>query len=172
MQNFNGNLSIMPVADIIQWADNNKRTGTLILSQGGLQKKFFIQDGDIIYIWSNCEGGHFNNFLEDQSLISQDELTKAYADSEALGLPFISYLLSQKILSRENLEQSLREAAEIVLTSALEWTTGTFEFDDTLPKYLLDSPVRLGSFQVLLEATRHLDERRQGGQDEAGMVMD
>lgn len=171
MRKFNGNLSLMPVADLIQWADNSKRSGTLILSQHGRQKKFYIQDGKIIFIWSNCEGEHFGNFLKDQSHISQDELDNAFTDSESLGLPFIGYLLAEKAVTREQLEETLRKAAEAVLTSALKWDTGLFEFADDLPRFVLNSPVRLNSIQVLLESVRHFDEDRMGNNVDAEMVL-
>lgn len=171
MRKFNGNLSLMPLADLIQWADNSTRSGTLILSQRGRQKKFYIQDGKIIFIWSNCEGEHFGNFLKDRSHISQDELDKAFADSESLGLPFIGYLLSEKIFSKAQLEEILRTAAEAVLTSALKWDTGIFEFVDDLPAFVLNSPVRLDSIQVLLESVKSFDENRLGNQVDAEMVL-
>jgi putative nucleotidyltransferase with HDIG domain len=171
MRKFNGNLSLMPLADLIQWAENSKRSGTLILSQHGRQKKFYIQDGKIIFIWSNCEGEHFGNFLKDLSRISQDELDKAFSDSESLGLPFIGYLLAEKALTKDQLEDILRRAAEVVLTSALKWDTGIFEFNDDLPRFVLNSPVRLNTTQVLLESVRSFDENRLGNQVDAGMVL-
>jgi putative nucleotidyltransferase with HDIG domain len=171
MRKFNGNLSLMPLADLIQWANNSTRSGTLILNQRGRQKKFYIQDGKIIFIWSNCDGEHFGNFLKDQSCISQDELDKAFTDSESLGLPFIGYLLSENIFSKEQLEDILRKAAEVVLTSALKWDTGIFEFIDDLPGFVLNSPVKLDSIQVLLESVRSFDENRLGNQVDAEMVL-
>jgi putative nucleotidyltransferase with HDIG domain len=171
MRKFTGNLSLMPLADLIQWADNSKRSGTLILNQHGRQKKFYIQDGKIIFIWSNCEGEHFGNFLKELSHISQDELDKAFNDSESLGLPFIGYLLAEMTLSKNQLEDSLRRAAEVVLTSALKWDTGIFEFTDDLPRFVLSSPVRLNSTQILLESVRNFDENRLGDQIDAEMVL-
>ncbi len=171
MRKFNGNLSLMPLVDLIQWADNSKRSGTLILNQHGRQKKFYIQDGKIIFIWSNCEGEHFGNFLKDQSQINQDELDKAFTDSESLGLPFIGYLLSEQIFSQEQLEEILRKAAEVVLTNALKWDTGIFEFVDDLPRFVMNSPVRLNSIQVLLESVRRFDENRVGSQVDADLVL-
>jgi putative nucleotidyltransferase with HDIG domain len=171
MRKFNGNLSLMPLADLIQWANNSTRSGTLILNQRGRQKKFYIQDGKIIFIWSNCEGEHFGNFLKEQSFTSQDDLDKAFSDSESLGLPFIGYLLSEKIFSKEQLEDILRKAAEVVLTSALKWDTGIFEFVDDLPAFVLNSPVKLDSIQVLLESVRNFDENRLGNKVDAEMVL-
>ena len=162
----------MTVADLIQWTDNSKRSGTLILNQHGRQKKFYIQEGKIIFIWSDCEGEHFGNFLMDQSHISQDELEKAFTDSEFLGLPFIGYLLSENILSKERLEEILKKSAELVLSSALKWDTGIFEFTDDLPGFVLNSPVRLNSMQLLLESVQHFDENNLGSRVDAKMVLD
>ena len=172
MRKFNGNLSLMPLADLIQWANNSKRSGTLILSQHGQQKKFYIQDGKIIFIWSNCEGEHFGNFLKGQLNISQGELDSAFNDSESLGLPFVGYLLSEKVLSKEQLENTLKKTAEVVLTSALKWDTGIFEFIDDLPGFVVNSPVRLDSIQLLMESVRRFDEDRLGNQVDAGMILD
>lgn len=172
MRKFNGNLSLMPLADLIQWADNSKRSGTLVISQHGRQKKFYIQEGKIIFIWSNCEGEHFGGFFKERADISQEELDNAFTDSESLGLPFIGYLLSRNIYTKVQLEEILKRAAEAVLTSALKWDTGIFEFTDDLPRFVLNSPVRLNSIQVLLESVRHFDEDRLGDQVDADKVLD
>jgi putative nucleotidyltransferase with HDIG domain len=171
MRKFNGNLSLMPIADLIQWATNSTRSGTLILNQHGRQKKFYIQDGKIIFVWSNCEGEHFGNFLVHQSNINRDELDKAFADSVSLGLPFIGYLLSEKFFSNDQLEDILRKAAETVLINALKWDTGVFEFVDDLPGFVLNSPVRLDSTQVLLESVQYFDENRLGNQVNSELVL-
>lgn len=161
----------MSLSDLIQWADNSKRSGTLILSQNGRQKKFYIQNGKIIFIWSNCNGEHFGDFLKVQTAINQDELDKAFSDSESLGLPFIGYLLSEKLISRDQLSDVLRKAAEAVLTDALKWDTGIFEFIDDLPSFVLNSPVILNSAQVLLESVQSFDEDQLGVQIDSAMVL-
>ena len=171
MQNITGSLSVMPVADIVQWANSSKRTGTLVLCLNEQHKKLYIQDGDIIYVWSDCDGAEFENILENQLSLDSNTLNKAYADSKLLGLPFISYLLSEGYFSKEIFEETVRKSTERVLIGALEWKTGLFEFVHGLPELLQDSPVRLSSFQVLLESTRHSDEgRRDERSDNDGVL--
>ncbi len=172
MRKFNGNLSLMPLADLIQLLDHSKRSGTLILNYHNQQKKFYFQDGKIIFIWSNCEREHFGYFLKDQANISQDVLDKAFTDSESLGLPFIGYLLSEKVFLREQLEDILRKAAEVVLANAFKWDTGIFEFIDDLPRFVMNSPIRLDSIHVLLESERHFDEDSPDNQVNSGKVLD
>jgi len=171
MQIINGNLKVMPVADIIQWAENNKRTGILLLSQGTNHKKFYIEDGNIVYLWSNCDGDQVLNLFESQLAISPDDLKRAYSNSELLGLPFVSYLLSESHYSQEYFENALRASAEAVLTNALEWNTGSFEFNGELPVSFQNSPVKLSAFNVLLESLRQHDECRRGNHADSRMVI-
>ena len=171
MQKMTGFLNIMRVTEIIQWLVSSKRTGTLILIQDDRQNKIYFQDGKIIYIWSNCEADETVNFLECQSHSRRDELASASANSEALGLPLIGYLLSQKFFSSEQFEALLKEGAETLLTSVLTWDTGTFDFDPELPQFLLNSPIGLNTFHILFESTLRLDESHRDSQVDAEMVM-
>lgn len=161
----------MSVMDIIQWADNSKRTGTLTLFQDRRQKKFYLQDGQVIFVWSDCVGERIADFLRFETLISQQKLSEALSDSEMLGLPFIGYLQSEKIISMARLEGVLRQVAEAALSSALSWETGTFEFVDELPGFVQNGPVRLSSTKLLLESVQRFDESRREQQTDTERVM-
>ncbi|NVN91154.1 MAG: HDOD domain-containing protein [Desulfuromonadales bacterium] len=161
MRTIHGNLSLMTVMDIIQWADNSKRTGTLTLIQENRQKKFYLQDGQIIFVWSDCEGERIADFLQFEMVISQQKLSDALSDSEMLGLPFIGYLYSEKIISKPRLEEVLKQVAEAALLSAFSWETGMFEFVDELPSFVQNGPVKISSTRVLLESAQKFDESRQ-----------
>ena len=171
MRTIHGNLSLMSVMDIIQWADNSKRTGTLTLFQGNRQKKFYLQDGQIIFVWSDSEGERIADFLQFEMVISKKKLNEALSDSEMLGLPFVGYLYSEKIISKPRLEEVLRLVAEAALLSAFSWETGMFEFVDEIPSFVQNGPVKLCSTQVLLESVQKFDESRQQYQVDTKLVM-
>ena len=78
----------MPIMDIIQWADNSKRTGTLLLRRQEQQKKIYMQDGKIIFIWSENEGERIADFLQLETAPSQKKLKEARADPGLRGLSF------------------------------------------------------------------------------------
>jgi hypothetical protein len=132
MRSIQGNLSLMTLSDLFQWADNSKRTGTLSISQQGSNKKFYLQEGKVIFIWSDSRGERLVDYLRLESAISQEELKEIVADAENLGLPFIGYLLSQNIISQKKLNKICRQVAHNAMTDALKWETGDFEFVDTL----------------------------------------
>lgn len=171
MRTISGNLSLMSVMDIIQWADSNKRSGTLTLNRDDRQKKIYLQDGQINFVWSDCEGERIADFLQFETVVSQKKLNDALSDSEMLGLPFIGYLYSEKIISRPRLEDVLRQVAEAALLNALSWETGTFEFVDELPSFVQNGPVKLCSTQVLLESVQKFDESRQKTQFDSMRVI-
>ncbi len=157
--------------DIIQWADNSKRTGTLLLRRQEQQKKIYMQDGKIIFIWSENEGERIADFLQLETAASQKKLKEALADSELLGLSFVGYLYSEKLINRPNLEEALKQVAEAALTDVLRWETGTFEFIDELPSFVLNGPVKLNSTQIMLESTQKFDETCHSDHKNADQVI-
>lgn len=161
MRSIQGNLSLMTLSDLFQWADNSKRTGTLSISQQGSNKKFYLQEGKVIFIWSDSRGERLVDYLRLESAISQEELKEIVADAENLGLPFIGYLLSQNIISQKKLNKICRQVAHNAMTDALKWETGDFEFVDTLPTFVLNGPVKLDSMQLLMESVQTYDETGQ-----------
>jgi putative nucleotidyltransferase with HDIG domain len=157
--------------DIIQWADNSKRTGTLILFQDNRQKKIYFQDGQIIFVWSDCGGERIADFLQFETVVSQQKLSEALSDSEILGLPYIGYLYSQGIVALPRLEEILRLVAQAALLDALGWETGMFEFVDELPGFVLNGPVKLSSTQLLLESLQKFDETHQKSRIDSDRVI-
>lgn len=161
----------MSVMDIIQWADNSKRTGTLILFQDNRQKKIYLQDGQVIFVWSDCQGERIADFLQFETVISQQKLSEALSDSEMLGLPFIGYLYSEGIVALPRLEEILRLVAQAALIDAMAWESGMFEFIDELPAFVLNGPVKLNSTQLLLESLQKFDETQQKSRVDSDRVM-
>jgi len=172
MRAIRGNLSLMSVIDLIQWADNSKRSGTLILSRQERQKKIYFQSGRIIFVWSNSKGESIADFLQIEAAITQQQLKDALNDSESLGLPFIGYLLTEKIASKKGLEQVLKQVAEAALIDALKWETGTFEFNDLLPGFVINGPVTLSPTSILLESVRRFDETGQADTVDAQRIIE
>jgi len=161
MRSIQGQLSLMSLMDLIQWADTNNRSGTLMITDQEHEKKFYFQNGKIIYVWSERRGERIIDFLRLETSMSQQQLEAHIADSQNLGLPFISYLLSEKIISKERLEDIIRLVAQSALTDALKWGAGEFKFSGDLPGFVFNGPIKLDSLQLLMESAKEFDESRQ-----------
>ncbi|HPX60242.1 MAG TPA: HDOD domain-containing protein [Deltaproteobacteria bacterium] len=161
MRKISGNISLMSLADITQWADNSMRSGTLTISHQNRLKKFYFQDGKIIFVWSDAIGERIADFLQVESALTQQALKENIDNSESLGLPFIGYLLSRQIVSWEEMKDILKRVAKTAMSDAMSWETGDFEFVDELPSFVLNGPVRLDTSQILMESVQVFDETRQ-----------
>jgi putative nucleotidyltransferase with HDIG domain len=172
MRSIQGSLSLMSVPDILQWAEQNKRTGTLSFRREGNEKKIYFQDGMILLVSSDKEGERLAEFLHGAG-INVDVIKEAFKTAEVLGIPFVGYLLSQEVVNQAKLEEILNCIAERAIRDTLKWETGTFEFVDVVPPTVLNGPLQLRTSWLIMEAVRVFDEGRdQLGMDSAAVVAE
>lgn len=172
MQTMHGNLSFISILDLIQWADNSKRSGILILSNNELQKKFYFQGGKIILVDSGLNNELLDNFLILESNLSPQDVKEKNSVADKLGLPFISYLISEKIISKEVMNQIIRHLALSAVVDILKWQSGEFEFNDDMPSSVLHGPIKLDSAELLMESANKFDESRQEDIPDIKLIAD
>jgi len=171
MRKISGNLSLMSVLDVIQWAESSRRSGTLVLSKFEQEKRFYLQDGKIIFVWSVGGEDHFFDLLLRETGIAQKELSDALAEAKSLNIPLIGYLHSADKVETGILEEVLREMVKAELIDALQWGTGTFDFLDELPAIVSNGPLLLNSSLVMLEALKKYDETQLSGKVDTALVL-
>lgn len=64
MKNVSGEIDIMALPDVMQWAEVNRKTGTLTFKYQGISKMFYFQQGKIIFVSSQKEGERLGEFLQ------------------------------------------------------------------------------------------------------------
>ena len=171
MRKISGSLSLMSVLDVIQWAENSRRSGTLILSKFEQEKRFYLQDGKIIFVWSVGEEDHFFDALLHATGIGQKELSDALAEAKSLNIPLIGYLHSARKVETPVLEEVLREVVKTELIDALQWGAGSFDFIDDLPAIVSNGPLLLNSSLVMLEALKKYDETQLSGKVDSALIL-
>ncbi len=172
MQTMHGYLSFISILDLIQWADNSKRTGTLVLSYDGLQKKFYFQDGKIILVDSGLNDELLDDFLMLESHLSLQDLQEKNSIADRLGLPFIGYLISENIISKEIMKKIIRHIALSAVLDVLKWQSGEFEFNSDIPSSVLHGPIKMDSSMLLMESVNKFDESRKGNTTDISFVVD
>lgn len=167
-----GSLSLMPLADLIQWIDGTKKSGTLIVNHDDCTRRFFFQDGRLIFVWCDQEGQILYDAIRDQFGLPMERILEALKQSEQLGISFVGLLSSEEGIPLERLGGLITSLAEHSLTTSLSWRAGHFRFNDFLPAAVLCSPVNIKPTRVLLDSTVQIDEARLNEQSNLDPVLD
>lgn len=158
---FEGNLGTMPVADLLQWASNGRRTGTLRVANADTTKMIYIRKGVIVSCTSTDPREFLGHFLVSHGAIDETALREAISDQERNSGLLGQLLVQRGAITQERLEEMLRIKAEEAIFDLFTWTDGHFRFlDDDLPGYEL-VPISLGVQGLVLEGMRRLDEWRR-----------
>ena len=172
MKTMHGYLSFISILDLIQWADNSKRSGTLALSYNGLQKKFYFQDGKIILVDSGLNNELFDDFLMLESNLSLQDFQEKKTIADSLELPFIGYLISKNIISKEIVKKRIRQIALTTMIDVLKWQSGEFEFNSDIPSSVLHGPIKMDSSMLLMESVNKYDETRKESTTDINLIVD
>lgn len=143
MKRITGDLSLMSLQDLLQWAQEKALSGTLRVCREKTEKKFYLQEGKLLFVTSNAQGERVAEFLGGTGLIPQQQIRSLIAESRDLGIPFTRHLLDRKAIERDQLETAISQLATLALAHSLRWEEGLFEFTTLLPPTILDGPIRV-----------------------------
>ncbi|MCD6417662.1 DUF4388 domain-containing protein [bacterium] len=155
---FQGNLSSVSFPDVLQLLTLSKKTGTLSLRRGNIEKKVYFKNGAIIYAESSVQEDRFDNILLSAGILKLDDLQKAKKVQELTGKDLASTLVYLNIAPKEKVAEISRKYVENIVFSLFSWEDGEFIFDEgELP----DTDVivsSLNTMNILMEGTRRIDE--------------
>lgn len=156
-----GDLLTMGLPDVLQWIAVGQKTGTLHIERGSLQKRIFVRDGSIFSSWSNDPRESLGQFLIRLRLVSEEQLFTALLAQEEKGRLIGSILVTDGLLTEDDLKQALKLKAEETLYDLFLWPSGQFEFrEGELPDDILIS-YETSVTPVILEGIRRVDEWRR-----------
>ncbi len=156
-----GDLTLMPLPDILQWIEISNKTGTLTITDGNIKKRFYLQDGKIIFVSSNKKEERVGECILKKKLVDSNTLKKALQKSRHLGIPFTGYLISEGLIDLKTLETILKEMVEAAFLDTLRWEGGIFEFVDSVPPNVINGPVKLSISFMLLQSLKLFDESKK-----------
>lgn len=166
-----GSVSLMPVSDLIQWIEGSKKSGTLIVTHEDCTRRFFFQEGKLIFVWCDHDEQQLFDSIAEQFGLSLQTIAESLKNSDRLGISFMGLLSSEQGIPLERLGSLITGFAERALTSVLTWHTGRFRFHDLLPASVLCSPVTITPSQVLLDSTVQIDEARHAVKTDTDPVL-
>lgn len=153
-----GSLSLMTLSDLMQWIEVSRRSGTLTVTNDEITKRFFFQDGKLIFIWSDKEGEQLCQALHEATGLPLELIFETLRTAEQLGISCVGYLSSEQGIPLERLVSLINSLAEQAMADVITWKAGRFRFSDNLPLTVLSSPVNLPTTRVLMESAVLIDE--------------
>lgn len=171
MKKISGDLAFMPLPDLMQWAEMHQKSGTLHFIQKDKDRLLYFDQGKIIFATSRTAGERLGEFLLKSAHLDKKQLQTALQKSKKLKIPFTSYLISEKIIQKDGLNEIILKYAEAIVVDAMDWQDGSFEFSETLPKEIINGPVKLEIMPLLFESFRKIDESQKNHQPDVQKIL-
>lgn len=153
-----GNLRTMQLEELLQWLSQSKKSGTLEIINGRVEKKIFFKDGLILSSASNKPEEYLGHFLVSHGLITDDQLRRAIELQETSRMLLGMILVNNGAIAEKELTRMLRLKAEESVYDIFSWTEGDFRFlDDILPDSAM-VPMRMDVTGIVMEGVQRLDE--------------
>lgn len=155
---FSGRLSAFPIGDLLQWAQNEQRTGALVIRRSGREKRIYFQGGDVVSCYSSEAAEFFGQHLLVGGLIDEMALVRALTLCQREGKRLGVALNSLGILRPEVVLDALRRQIQELVCDIFLWQHGIFYFEADLPPREELLPEPLSSVALAMEGARWSDE--------------
>lgn len=153
-----GNLQTMQLSELLQWLSQSKKTGTLVIDDGAVEKRIFFADGRIVSSSSSDPREYLGQFLISRGHITEEEMNGAIQMQEKTGMLLGKILVSIGAVSKEDVHEILRLKAQEAIYDLFTWEQADFEFlDDEMPEREM-IPISLDVTGIVLEGARRVDE--------------
>ncbi len=148
----------MELAELLQWLSQSRKTGTLVIDNGEVEKRIFFEDGKVISAAASDPKEYLGHFLVSHGFIDEPTLAKAMDMQKETRMLLGKILVTIGAISEPDLENMLRLKAEEGIYEIFTWDEGDFEFlDGELPEYTM-VPLSIDIPGLVMEGMRRLDE--------------
>ncbi len=147
-----GSLHVMPLQEILEGVERRTKTGTLRVTRGQVEKRFFLLEGQVAFVTSNLPGERLGEYLASSGCLDLERMETLLAESRRRGAPFTGDLLGEKVFEKLELESALSRLAVLALAEALTWPDGEFELNTQVPAKVLSGPVQIRIGNALARA--------------------
>lgn len=153
-----GRLATISLGDVLQWAQNDRWEGALILRRREREKRIYLSAGKVVGCLSDEPGEFYGRHLRLNGHVGEEDLARALAHCTEHHQPLGVSLADLGILGPEEVQETLSQQIFDSVCGAFLWTKGVFYLEAlSLPPSAID-PVPLDTFHLALEGNRWIDE--------------
>jgi hypothetical protein len=150
----------MPLTDLLQWIEQARKTGTILVHGDRYTKKILVRDGRIIASASDDPTDHLGHFLLRQNRITEPQLKKALETQQKTGVMLGKILVTVGLIEEPELYSLLIQKAEETIFGLFLWNDARFEFTEGETPAKIAVPLSLRIEDVLLKGLTWYDEMR------------
>ncbi|MBE0425545.1 MAG: DUF4388 domain-containing protein [Nitrospirae bacterium] len=163
MASIKGDLSVMPLSDLLQWIELSKKTGTITVNSHGIEKKIYVEDGKILYVSSNKEGERLGEFIHKGLHLEISKIKTSLLQSQTMKIPFTQRLIELNYFTEDQLRKIIRTFAKEILLDAVTWKDGWVEFiEGIVPNYVMKGPIKLNTTEIIFEIFKEIEDLKTG----------
>lgn len=134
MARVEGDLAVMPLADLVIWVANRRLSGVLTVERETVHKVFTLSEGMAVRAASNNPREYFGQFLVHFGLLTEDQLQRAFDTQTETKVLLGRILVMIGIVPEEQVIQTLRVKISETMLEAFDWTSGRFSFVAQVPE--------------------------------------
>jgi hypothetical protein len=161
-----GDFTTMPLADLLQWLGDSRRSGILAVALDFEERYLRFEKGKIAAYGSDDPMARdLGRLCLGAGLVDEPTLMKAVATQATSQMPLSDVLVAEGAMSADALDEMVRRHVEETVLGLFLWPEGRFSLSDSPtpeaeawmpPEYELAEP--LDTRGILLEGMRRLDE--------------
>jgi hypothetical protein len=148
----------MDLPEVLQWIAGGRKTGTLHLDRGAVQKRIAFLHGIIHTSWSNDPRESLGQFLIRDQLVTEEQLFTALLRQEKEGRLIGVILVGDGAVSEDDLRRALQLKVGETIYDLFLWPEGNFRFKDGELPDPQGIAVELPVMGVIMEGARRIDE--------------
>jgi Domain of unknown function (DUF4388)/FHA domain len=151
-----GNLGRFEVPDLLAFLKTGGRTGVLVFERSDRENKVFLREGRPVFATSTSEDLRFGAMLVRLGKVKAEVLDRAIArqKGERIG----QVLLSERILTEDQLAAFLKVQVSEVIFDCFGWTEGRFAFYDGVPPPATVVTLDMDPLNLVMEGVRRQDD--------------
>jgi len=171
MAAISGDLSVMTLPDLLQWAGLNRKSGILELERSKYRRRITFRQGRIVSCSADDPQFLLGQQLLSRGMIDQETLREALTRQEK-SAQFLGVILAELgAVDVRDVEWLLESKARESVLGLFEWTDAVFRFFEGGPPDPYAADVDLAVDEILLEGVRRRDELERMRQTLSGSIV-
>ncbi len=155
-----GTISDFGIADIFQLIGQQRKTGVLVLNDQVDDIRIHYRDGNIIRAESATRPKQMllGNMLVNAELVTSEQLSTALETQRRTLQRLGAVLLEMGFVTTDTINEVARLQLTETIYRTFQWTTGTYEFEQTEVEPVVEGVEPIPAETILMEGIRMVDE--------------